>query len=233
VRLFEMGNVFELAGAGREEQRRLCLGATGKSNPGSVHTPAFSYSFFDLKGDVETVLAAFDFRLVCFDRHSAGEYFRPGRSARALMDGVTVARLGEIHPGVAAARKIKQLLYVAELLLDPLFKRGLRRPQYVPLSRFPAVERDFSFIFPEQIEYAQIHAAIAALHIPELRSFAPADLLRGHDAQKAGMPRGSYSLLLRVVFQSSERTLREDEIAAWSANIVEALTKLGGNLRSN
>ena len=233
VRLFEMGNVFELSGAGREEHRHLCLGATGKSNPGSVHTPAFSYSFFDLKGDVERVLGAFDFRTGCFDRHSVGKYFHPGRSARAVMDGVTIARLGEIRPEVAAARKIKQPLYVAELLLDPLFKLGLRRPQYMPLSRFPAVERDFSLLFSEQIEYAQIHAAIAALHIPELRSFAPADLLRGHDAQRAGMPRGSYSLLLRVVFQSNDRTLREDEIAAWSANIVEALTKLGGSLRSS
>ena len=233
VRLFEMGNVFELSGTGREEHRHLCLGAAGKSNPGSVHTPVYAYSFFDLKGDLEALLAAFDSRALCFDQHNCGEFFHPGRAARAVMDGVTVARLGEIHPEIAANRKIKQPLYVAELVLDPLFKRGLRRPQYTSLSRFPAVERDFSFIFPEQIAYAQIHGAVAAQHIPELRRFAPADLLRGRDAHKAGVPAGRYSLLLRVVFQSSDRTLREDEVAAWSASIVEALTKLGGSLRSN
>ena len=149
------------------------------------------------------------------------------------MDGATVARLGQIHPQITAARKIKQELYVAELLLDSLCKHDLRRPQYRPLSRFPAVERDFSFVFDAQAEYAQIRAALAGLHIPELQSFAPADLLRGKEAEKAGIPAGKYSLLLRVNFQSPDRTLRDDEVAAWSAKIVESLTKLGGYLRSS
>jgi phenylalanyl-tRNA synthetase beta chain len=38
-------------------------------------------------------------------------------------------------------------------------------------------------------------------------------------------------LLLRCVFQSNDRTLREDEITAWSASVVAALTSLGGTLR--
>ena len=232
VRLFEEGHVFELSGTGREEHTHICLGATGKNNPDGVHIPTRAYSFFDLKGDVETLLAAFDYQSLCFDPNNAGEYFHPGRSARAVMDGATVARFGQIHPEAAAARKIKPELYVAELLLDPLYRHGLRRPQYKPLSRYPAVERDFSFVFDNQVEYAQIHQALSDLHIPELQSFAPADLLRGKDAEKAGIPAGKYSLLLRATFQSSDRTLRDDEVAAWSAKIVESLSKLGGNLRS-
>ncbi len=233
VRLFEAGNVFELSGSGREEHKRISVGATGKSNPGSVHSPVLPYSFLDLKGDVETLLAAFDYQTLCFSADGAGEYFHPGRSARAVMDGATVARLGQIHPQITTARKIKQELYVAELLLDSLCKHDLRRPQYKPLSRFPAMERDFSFVFDAQAEYAQIRAALAGLHIPELQSFAPADLLRGKEAGKAGIPAGRYSLLLRVNFQSPDRTLRDDEVAAWSAKIVESLTKLGGYLRSS
>jgi phenylalanyl-tRNA synthetase beta chain len=182
---------------------------------------------------VETLLAAFDCGPIAFDPGNAGEHFHPGRSARAVMDGTTVARLGQIDPQIAAARKIKQELYVAELLLDRLYKHALRRPQYKPLSRFPSVERDFSFVFGVQVEYAQIHSALANLRIPELQSFAPADLLRGKDAEKAGIPAGKYSLLLRVTFQSNERTLRDDEVAAWSAKIIESLTKLGASLRSS
>ncbi|HTD21352.1 MAG TPA: phenylalanine--tRNA ligase subunit beta [Terriglobales bacterium] len=233
VRLFEAGTVFELSGPGREEYRHICVGATGKSNPGSVHITPRPYSFFDLKGDVETLLAAFDYDSLCFDAQNVGEHFHPGRSARAVMDGTIVARLGQIDPQTAAARKIKPDLYVAELFLDRLYKHALRRPQYRPLSRFPVVERDFSFVFGAQVEYAQIHSALANLRIPELQSFAPADLLRGKDAEKAGIPAGKYSLLLRVTFQSSERTLREDEVATWSAKIIESLTRLGASLRSS
>ena len=95
------------------------------------------------------------------------------------------------------------------------------------------MERDFSFVFDVQVEYAQIRRALAGLRIPELQGFAPADLLRGKEAEKAGIPAGKYSLLLRVNFQSPDRTLRDDEVAAWSAKIVESLTKLGGYLRSS
>jgi phenylalanyl-tRNA synthetase beta chain len=233
VRLFETGTVFELSGSGREEYKHICLGATGKINTGSVHIAARPYSFFDLKGDVESLLATFDGGPLCFDTHNVGEHFHPGRAARAVMDGMTVAWLGQINPQVAAARKIKPELYVAELLLDRLYKHGMRHPQYRPLSRFPAVERDFSFIFDTRVEYNQIQLSLAGLHIPELESFTPADLLRGKDAKKAGIPAGKYSLLLRATFQSSDRTLRDDEVAAWSVKIVETLTKLGGSLRSS
>jgi phenylalanyl-tRNA synthetase beta chain len=232
VCLFEAGNVFELSGAGREEHKHIVVGATGKSNPGSVHVPVVPYSFFDLKGDVETLLGAFEHSCLRFEAEKA-EYFHPGRSARAVMDDVVVARLGEIHPQLAAARKIKQGLYVAELLLDSLYRHPLQRPQYKPLSRYPAVERDFSFIFDAHVTYAQIEAALANLHIPELQGFAPADLLRGKQAEKAGIAAGKYSMLLRVTFQSSERTLQDTEVAGWSGKIMDALTELGGSLRSS
>jgi phenylalanyl-tRNA synthetase beta chain len=39
-------------------------------------------------------------------------------------------------------------------------------------------------------------------------------------------------LLLRCVFQSHERTLREEDLTAWSAKIIETLTALGGTLRA-
>jgi phenylalanyl-tRNA synthetase beta subunit len=38
--------------------------------------------------------------------------------------------------------------------------------------------------------------------------------------------------LVRARFQSSERTLREDEVAQWSGKIVAALAGLGGVQRA-
>jgi phenylalanyl-tRNA synthetase beta chain len=39
-------------------------------------------------------------------------------------------------------------------------------------------------------------------------------------------------MLLRSRFQSAERTLREDEVAQWSARIIAAIEELGGRLRA-
>jgi phenylalanyl-tRNA synthetase beta chain len=46
------------------------------------------------------------------------------------------------------------------------------------------------------------------------------------------VPAGKYSILLRAVFQSNDRTLREDEVAQWSAQVIKTLEGLGGVLRA-
>jgi phenylalanyl-tRNA synthetase beta chain len=227
VRLFEAGNVFEWAGEKTAEFKRICMGVTGNASLESVHRPPRPLSFFDVKGDMETLLAAFQRTNLEFKPDTA-EYYHPGRSARAVMDGEVVAQFGQIHPEVAAGRKLKQEVFVAELYLDRLYNRGLRVVRYEALPRYPAVERDFSFIFDDAVEFVKIEKTVAGLGMSELRSFVPVEIFRG-----GSIPAGRYSLLLRSTFQSNDRTLREDEVARWSAEIVKALETLGGTLRAS
>lgn len=227
VRLFEAGNVFEWAGEKTAEFKRICMGMTGNASLASVHRPPRPVSFFDVKGDVEILLAAFKHTNLEFKPDTA-EYYHPGRSALALIDGDIVAQFGQIHTEVAAGRKLKQDVFVAELYLDGLYNRGLRTVRYEPLPRYPAVERDFSFIFDDAVEFARIEKAVAGLALSELRSFAPVEVFRG-----GAIPAARYSLLLRATFQSLDRTLREDEVGRWTAEIVKALESLGGVLRAS
>jgi len=226
VRLFEAGNVFEAAGEKSVEMKCICLAATGSAVTPNVHQAPRPISFFDIKGDIENLLGAFQLNTLYYDAHTA-EYYHPGRSARAVMDGATVAHFGQIHHDVAASRKLRQDVFIAELYLDRLYKHELRQPQYEPLPRYPAVERDFSFIFADSVVFEKIHAAVRGLNLGELRRFVPVEIFRG-----GAIPAGKYSILLRATFQSGERTLREDEVAQWSRQIVKALEALGGNLRS-
>jgi len=225
VRLFETGHIFELAGEKSSERRMLCIGATGNATEPSVHGAARAYSFFNLKGDLESLLGAFEAGNLYFDA-LAPEYFHPGRSARAVANGQTVAQFGQIHPDVAAARKLKQEIYVAEIYLEGLFALPLRTPRYQPLSRFPAVDRDFSFVFADTVTFEKIQSAARGLKIAEMRDFKPVEVFRG-----GSVPQGKYSVLLRAQFQSVERTLRDDEVAQWSAQIIKALEAIGGSLR--
>ncbi|MGA2458414.1 MAG: phenylalanine--tRNA ligase subunit beta [Terriglobales bacterium] len=233
VRLFESGNVFEASGtdAMPREMKRISIGATGSVDadvvlglaPGAAARP---FSFFDLKGDIETLLAPFSHWTLYYDSQTT-DYYHPGRSARAVLDGVTVAQFGQIHPDVAAARKLRQDVFVAEIYLDRLYQHDLREVRYEALPRFPAVERDFSFMFDDGVEFEKIHQSVAGLGIAELRSFVPVEIFRG---EKVGA--GKYSILLRAKLQSSERTLRDDEVAQWSGQIAQALEGLGGVQRA-
>jgi phenylalanyl-tRNA synthetase beta chain len=227
LRLFEAGSVFEAENGAAAELKRICIGASGSAVSPNVHQPPRPFSFFDLKGDVETLVQMFQHDIVVFDGQTA-EYYHPGRSARVVMDGATVAQFGQLHPETTAKRKFKQDVFIAELYLDRLYRRSLREVRYEALPRFPAVERDFSFILADTVVFEQVRKAVIGLHLSELRSFVPAEIFRG-----GAVPSGKYSLLLRATFQSSERTLREDEVARWSAQIVKALEGLGGTLRKS
>ncbi|MBZ5666563.1 MAG: phenylalanine--tRNA ligase subunit beta [Acidobacteriia bacterium] len=231
VRLFESGNVFEASGAKALEMKRLSIGATGNVDaevvrglaPGAAARPL---SFFDLKGDIESLLAPFSHWTLYYDAQAA-DYYHPGRSARAVLDGATVAQFGQIHPDVATARKLRQDVFVAEIYLDRLYQHDLRQVRYEALPRFPAVERDFSFVFDDGVEFEKIRQSVTELGITELRSFVPVEIFRG---EKVGA--GKYSILMRAKLQSSERTLRDDEVAQWAAQITKTLEGLGGVQRA-
>ena len=250
ARLFEIGSVYELAGGERVEPMRACLGATAAAVRNSLPVggtldvskgehAAATEAFRGFKGDVENLLAAFAGEL-SYDRETP-EYFHPGRSARARVNGAVVAQFGQVHPEVAAARKLRQDVFLAEFDVEQLYKCGLRKVSFTPLAKYPAVERDFSFVFSDEVTFEQMRAAVVPTlpakdagrmgHPPdgwiELREFRPVEIFRG-----GAIAAGKYSVLLRVKFQSDERTLRDDEVTQWSGKIVAALTALGGVQRA-
>ncbi len=226
VRLFEAGSIFEAKDGGTAEPKRICMGTTSPPLQKAQGWGASDGGFFDLKGDVENLLHAFQYRSLTYDAQTS-DYYHPGRSARALMDGAVVAQFGQVHPDIAAARKLRQNVFVAELYLDRLYPQGLRVVRYQPLPRYPAVERDFSFVFDDGVTFEKIQQAVIGLGLGQLRTFVPVEIFRG-----GNVPAGKYSLLLRARFQSAERTLREEEVAEWSAQLIKALDGLGGKLRA-
>ncbi len=225
LRLFEAGNVFNPSGATAEQRKQICFAAVGAASAARVDAKPREIDFFDVKGDVETLLHSFEYRKLEFQA-SAAKYYHLGRSAQAILDGEVVAEFGQLHPEVATERKLKADIFLAELYLDRLYSHELREVRYEELRRYPAVERDFSFLFADKIQFADISGAVEKLSLKELRSFAPAEIFRG-----GSVPAGQYSLLLHARFQSKERTLREDEVADWSSAIAKSLTALGGTQR--
>jgi phenylalanyl-tRNA synthetase beta chain len=138
-----------------------------------------------------------------------------------------VAQFGQLAEDVKAARKLRQDVFLAEIDLEQLRARGLRNVKFSPLGKYPAVERDLSFVFGDEVEFEAMRRAVAGLRIPELREFMPVEIFRG-----GAIGAGRYSILLRARLQSADGTLRDEQIAQWSAQIVAALQGLGGTQRA-
>jgi phenylalanyl-tRNA synthetase beta chain len=208
-----------------DERNSLAFVSTGAARETGVHGKPEPFKFFHIKGDFEQLLAAFDAPQLSFDR-TVPVWLHPGRAARAQVAGRTIAVFGQLHPEVSAARKLKQDVFVVEIFVEALYQLALRLPEYTPVSKYPAIERDFSFVLPDGLEFESIREKLSALAIPELTAIVPAETFRG-----GSLAAGTYSFLLRVRFQSAERTLRDDEVAAWSQQIIKAVESLGGSLR--
>jgi phenylalanyl-tRNA synthetase beta chain len=235
VHLFETGDIYEGTSAGTAERARICFASTTLAlaheiPQGGVLDKSKNDSGVDLfrsfKGDVEAVLNAFEYSTIEFDEKTS-DYYDPRRSARVLVNGAPIAQFGVLHPEIAARRKLRQDIYIAEVSAEELYKHPLRKIRYEPLPKYPAVERDFSFLFSDDVAFEKIDSAVRSLAISQLRTFEPVEIFRG-----GSVPAGSYSLLLRAKFQSHERTLREEEVNDWSAKIIAALTQLGGTQRA-
>ena len=170
-------------------------------------------------------------RVMYFDRFPAEAGLTPGwlhpyRAARVAADGVTVGWFGQLHPSEAASRKMREPVLVGELYLDRLYKLPLRRPAARELSRFQPVRRDFSSGFGQNIAWETVDRAMAELRIPELVDWRVREVFRD-----ARLGKGEYALLLGATFQAQDRTLREEELQAFQARMVEAVGKSGARLR--
>jgi phenylalanyl-tRNA synthetase beta chain len=238
VRLFEQGAIFTGSAEAVVESPSLSLGLTGEQVATRIHS-AKDAGVFELKGVIESLLSLFAVSPEELGTNAASRvtfstetpaWIEPGRGASALFDGRPIAIFGELSSSERDARKLRQPVFLAEVNLEVLYSLPLRRATARELSRFQAVERDFSFTFADSVEWGTIAKAIEVLAIPELTRLAPIEVFR--DTKANSVPAGYYALLLRCIFQSVERTLREEELAEWSSRLIATLTALGGTMRS-
>src|SRR5882672_2569718 len=229
ARLFEIGRRYALNETNAVETPVLAIGATGEVRPQGLYDGARDYLFADLKGDLDAI-----------GELSGGVQWQDGgpdwlnaaKRGRVFLKENELGSAGLLAKRVAEKYKFRQDVFLAEIVLGPFYcsyygAKNARR--YEPLPRFPAVERDFSFLLAEGVRFADVTRVIQSLGIAEIVSVEAADLFRGKN-----VPAGKYSLMVRVVFQSREATLTDAQLTDFSARIVAALEKhLGAVLRAS
>jgi phenylalanyl-tRNA synthetase beta chain len=234
LRLFEIGKTYELRSGEPVETQVLTLGATGLACEKTIYEGTREFEFADLKGDLDNIG-----RLLGGVVWEAGgpQWLNGARAARLYLRVAPgrpqefIGSAGQIAKRVAEQFKLRQNVFVAELKLEPLlagFESAAAALRFKPLARFPAVERDFSLILADGVQFAQVAEAIGSLGIPELQNVEALDLFRGGQ-----IPAGKYSLMIRVKFQSAEATFTDQQLNNFSSRIVTALQqKLGASLRA-
>ncbi|HEX4999478.1 MAG TPA: phenylalanine--tRNA ligase subunit beta [Terriglobia bacterium] len=218
LRFYELAKTYGVDG----ERRALVMGATGRRDPAGVHPASGDFSFFDLKGDLETLFERLDFE-GDLAIGALPPYYHPGRAARF---GRAVV-FGELHPDYAERLKIRQRVYLAELDIETLLHARSRR-QIAPVPRHPSVRRDFSLLLDRGTRYGDVQRVIADARIPELERVEPFDRM-----ESGPFPETKYALSISVTYRAADRTLTDPEVEQFDRRIVEMLAeRLQAQLRS-
>jgi phenylalanyl-tRNA synthetase beta chain len=250
VRLFEIGRAYSMSDGAPVERRIVTIGATGLAREKGITESAREYEFADLKGDLDQIgelAGGFTWREIeratWQQAAQAGTVSLPtaGMHRHKTPEGgwwITttgtgvMGEAGKLAPRIAERLKFRQDVFLAEFSLDKFFQdyemAGEKR-RYKPISRFPAVERDFALVLNDGTSFAAVRDAILSLGIAEIASVEAVDLYRGKQ-----MPPGKFSLLVRVTFQSRQATLTESQVSDFSTKILTALeAQLGATLRTS
>lgn len=231
LRLYETGRVFEPVGTAvtpvREPSRVAGL-LMGKRRASSWAEAAAPVDFFDLKGVVESLLAAIGIDGAVWE-HGDAAHLHPRSAAQIRIGGESVGQLGELHPLVADSLDLPRGVFVFELDLDALGKHLRLLPSYRGVFRFPAVLRDLAVVVPVEVSAAKIDSV--------LRGAAGEGLVEDVELfdvyQGPQLGEGRKNLAFAIKYRASDRTLTDEEITRVHGALVAALQReVGAELRA-
>lgn len=179
------------------------------------------YTFFDAKGILESVLRMFNIQesRVRIERIEKGNEFHPGRSAKFILDGKVLAVIGELHPSIKGEFTLdKTNIIVGEINLSVLFGTKSGNNKFIPISKYPAVTRDYAFVVKEDVKYSDIKREIkkASALIKDINIF---DIYKGEHVEE-----GYMSVAVTLYLQSSDHTLKEEEIALTDSKVRDIIS---------
>jgi phenylalanyl-tRNA synthetase beta chain len=227
---FEIGPVFLPAEGAQlpDEPTRLAIALRGPSRePGWSDQEPPLMGFYDLKGVIDGLLEGLHLRPAAYEPAEHPMY-HPAKCAQVSLGGRPLGVAGEIHPGVAERWGLQtDPVTAAELDLGAILKEVPPRYPVRPVPAFPPVLEDLAFIVGADIAAERVRSLILEEGRPLVQEVRLFDRYRGDPIEA-----GKLSVAFSIVYQASERTLTDSEVAETRERIVRRVsTELGARLR--
>lgn len=236
VRIFEVGRVFKRDAsvqdsnqtvAGFDQPVRVSGLAYGPADAQQWGSASRNVDFFDVKGDVEALLAPRQAQFVATE-HPA---FHPGRCAQVLVDGVAVGVVGELHPKWRQAYDLPLPPVLFELSAEALAARAV--PAFTAVPKLQSVYRDLALVVKDQVSHDALISAITTASSDGLVRGARLFDIYKPKTPVAGMQDDERSLAVRVELRDDEQTLTDERIdAAMKAVLASAAAAVDARVRA-
>ena len=216
VRIFEASKSFHGKLGEHSEVERIAGLATGPVNPEQWSSRAESVDFFDVKADVEALIAlSCEAGEVTFEAatHPA---LQPGQSANVLRNGNVIGVLGKLHPRIAKQYDLKRAVFVFEFDAEKLL--ASRAPVADIVSKYPAIRRDIAVVVDDKITADDLVRAVAETNPDLIRDVRIFDIYKGERIEA-----GRKSVAIGLILQETSRTLTDEDADGAMAAAVKKL----------
>ncbi|ADJ28723.1 phenylalanine--tRNA ligase subunit beta [Nitrosococcus watsonii] len=225
IRFFEHGLTFNGQLTDLKQERTVAGLISGASYPEQWGLASRPADFFDLKGDVEAILALGGQRN-CFEFVAASHpALHPGQSAQILREGQVVGWLGALHPLLESKLDLSSRAYLFSLRLEAVERGSL--PVFQSLSKFPAIRRDIAFLVDTNIPVQAVFDCLKGCESDILKELQLFDVYTGK-----GIDPDKKSLALKFILQHPSYTLTDDKVNIFIERVVALLVaELGAIMR--
>ena len=229
VRVFEIGRVFlrdasvkstDTTVEGFDQPMRVAGLASGSADCLQWGRKDQSVDFYDVKGDVEALLAPLKARFAP-GSHPA---MHPGRCAQVVIDSKVIGFVGELHPQWRQSFDLTQAPVLFELDLSFVLQRKVA--MFQPVAKFQPVQRDIAVVVSDDISHDALMSAIwAAPTAGLLRDAQLFDVYRPKAAKNVSLADSATdrSLAVRLTLNSDDVTLSDEQIESVVKAIVDQL----------
>lgn len=223
---FEIGRVFWL-----EDGKKAEGDALGGIIGGDLYTDGIwtrsgkpqPITWYEAKGILESLFTTLK-APITYQAESNDPRLHPGRTAGLWLNKTRIGVFGQLHPQLCQERDLPNSVYVFELQLEPLIafldQKYLQIPTFKPYSTYPSVERDLSFFASTDLTVADIVNAIRKAGGKTLVDVKLFDEYKGTNVEE-----GKRSLAFRLVYRSSDGTLKDTDVDPIHNKIRDALTQ--------
>lgn len=169
-------------------------------------------SWFEAKGKLEDIFKKLNIRIIWRKTipQTYQKILHPYRTAEfCLLDGTSLGIFGQVNPIMAKQMNINSDIYLFEFdftVLKNELKNNLL-PLYEVYSSYPKIIKDLSFIVNQAVSFVDIQKSILETGTDVLIQLELLD-----EYKSESIPSDCISLCIQLTFQSTEKTLRTQEV---------------------
>jgi phenylalanyl-tRNA synthetase beta chain len=225
LKLFEFGKTYSRINSKFAEETHLAMFTTGSITETAWNKKAAPADLYYIKGIVQSIQQQSGIKNLIFTEstHPRFEYILEGK-----IDGETVVTIGKPSELTLKKFDIRVPVIFADISWDKWIIAGSKEKlKFKEIGKFPAVQRDFSFVLDKNVRFEQIEKIVDALSIRQLKSYKLFDIF---ESEKLG--KDKQSLAMNFQFQDDTKTLTDEEIDKWMQKIARNMeSTLSAELR--